>query len=106
GAGPGVTVLVFLQGIALVAAVLAFLRAEAAQKGADKASADLAIVAQQLIRLERQRQAGGGAPALRSTVAEVTGTVGLLGGVVRELARNVAAQNRDVAYLKDTLGGA
>ena len=30
-------------------------------------------------------------------MAEVTGTVGLLGGVVRELARNVAAQHRDVA---------
>jgi cyclic-di-GMP phosphodiesterase TipF (flagellum assembly factor) len=36
-------------------------------------------------------------------VAEVTGTVGLLGGVVRELARNVAAQHRDVADLKDSL---
>ncbi len=36
-------------------------------------------------------------------MAEVTGTVGLLGGVVRELARNVAAQNRDVADIRDSL---
>ena len=56
------------------------------------------------MRLEQQaRTPNAGSPMLRSTMAEVTGTVGLLGGVVRELARNVAAQHRDVADIKDSL---
>jgi len=104
--GIGAAAFTLLHVAAMAGAFLAWLRADAASKAAEKASSDLALFTQRLIRLEQQVRAPGAVnPALRSTMAEVTGTVGLLGGVVRELARNVAAQNRDVAYLKDTLGG-
>ena len=81
----------------------AWRRAEAAMRLSEQAAAQCAHLADRLVSLERQLQAPAAGPALRSTVAEVTGTVGLLGGVVRELARNVAAQHRDVADLKDSL---
>jgi cyclic-di-GMP phosphodiesterase TipF (flagellum assembly factor) len=105
-AGIGVTAVALLHVLAFSGVGLAWLRADAAMKAAEKASSDLVLIAHRLIRSEQQRAPGAPNPALRSTMAEVTGTVGLLGGVVRELARNVAAQNRDVAQLKDTLSGA
>jgi cyclic-di-GMP phosphodiesterase, flagellum assembly factor TipF len=105
-ASAGVTILAVLHVMALFGIAIAWLRADAAWKAAEKASADIILVAHRLIRLEQQSRVPGGAnPVLRSTMAEVTGTVGLLGGVVRELARNVAAQHRDVAELKDSLTG-
>jgi cyclic-di-GMP phosphodiesterase, flagellum assembly factor TipF len=83
--------------------VAAWRRAEAALRLSEQAAAQCALLADRLISLERQSQAPAASPALRTTVAEVTGTVGLLGGVVRELAKNMAAQHRDVADLKDSL---
>jgi cyclic-di-GMP phosphodiesterase TipF (flagellum assembly factor) len=93
-----------LHVMAFAGAGLAWLRADAAAKAAERASSELLHLVHR-VRLDQQR-APAATPALRSTMAEVTGTVGLLGGVVRELARNVAAQNRDVAQLKDTLNEA
>jgi cyclic-di-GMP phosphodiesterase, flagellum assembly factor TipF len=103
----GIVVATFaaLHVMAFAGAGLAWLRADAAAKAAERASADLLHLAHR-IRLDQQRAPAAATPALRSTMAEVTGTVGMLGGVVRELARNVAAQNRDVAQLKDTLSEA
>ena len=89
--------------LAACAGVATWRRAEAAMRLSEQAAAQCAQLADRLMSLERQSQAPAAGPALRSTVAEVTGTVGLLGGVVRELARNVAAQHRDVADLKDSL---
>lgn len=106
--GIAMPILVFLSVAACASLFFAWLRAEAAlriaQQAASQATSNYVLLANRLIRLEQQLQTPSGAPALRSTMAEVTGTVGLLGGVVRELAKNVAAQNRDVADLKDTLG--
>jgi cyclic-di-GMP phosphodiesterase TipF (flagellum assembly factor) len=104
-AGIAVAAVAVLHVLAFVGAGLAWLRADAAAKAAERASADLLHLAHR-IRLDQQRAPAAATPALRSTMAEVTGTVGMLGGVVRELARNVAAQNRDVAQLKDTLNEA
>ena len=98
--------LALLHVAVLTGIALAWLRADAAAQAARRASSDLAALANRLIRLEQKLRTPAANPALRSTMAEVTGTVGLLGGVVRELARNVAAQHRDVADLKDTLNGA
>ncbi|NIX78031.1 EAL domain-containing protein [Microvirga terricola] len=94
-----------LHVAALSGVAFAWLRAHEAAKTAERAASDLRFLAKRLIRLEQEmRSPGTGAsPAIRTTMAEVTGTVGLLGGVVRELARNVAAQNRDVADLRSTL---
>lgn len=99
-------VLTFLSVAALSGLVLAWLQAIEAARAAEKTAHDCRVLAGRLIRLEQHLQAPAANPALRSTMAEVTGTVGLLGGVVRELAKNVAAQNRDVADLKDTLKAA
>lgn len=81
------------------------LRVDGSSQELRRVASELGGLAIRVARLERQARGTGGAaaPVLRSTMAEVTGTVGLLGGVVRELARNVAAQNQDVADLKSTL---
>jgi cyclic-di-GMP phosphodiesterase TipF (flagellum assembly factor) len=103
GAG---TAVIALHAAALTGAGLAWLQARAARQTAEKASGDLDIVAKRLLQLDhRLAQTGGAAtdPALRSTVAEVTGEIGLLGGILRDLAEAVAAQDRDVADLKERL---
>lgn len=107
-AGIGTTAVALLLVAALAGAAVAWLRAQALTQAAEELSSELSQLGRRLSRLEQQLRTPeiAAAPALRSTVAEVTGKVGLLGGVVRELARNVAAQNRDVASLKDTLNGA
>jgi cyclic-di-GMP phosphodiesterase TipF (flagellum assembly factor) len=102
-ASAAVPVLAVAVLAACAGVVAAWRRAEAAMRLSEQAAAQCAQLADRLISLERQSQAPAAGPALRSTVAEVTGTVGLLGGVVRELARSVAAQHRDVADLKDSL---
>ncbi|MEZ0171969.1 EAL domain-containing protein [Microvirga sp. TS319] len=100
--------LVTFLGIAASAGfVLAWKRADEAFAAARLARDDLAYVSARLAKLEGLvKSAPGATPALRTTMAEVTGTVGLLGGVVRELAKNVATQHRDVAELKGHLKAA
>ncbi|MCG7392236.1 EAL domain-containing protein [Microvirga sp. ACRRW] len=104
---PGVVVLplvTFLGVAASAGLVLTWKKAEEANLNAQLARADLADVNERLSRLEQLLQTNPATtPAMRTTMAEVTGTVGLLGGVVRELAKNVATQNRDVAELKGRL---
>jgi cyclic-di-GMP phosphodiesterase TipF (flagellum assembly factor) len=102
-AGIAIPILVFLSVGAFSGLVIVWLRVNAAVKAAQEATSDCAFLAARLMRLEQHMRAPATSPALRSSMAEVTGTVGLFGGVVRELAKNVAAQNRDVADLKDTL---
>jgi cyclic-di-GMP phosphodiesterase TipF (flagellum assembly factor) len=105
-AAEATTVALALLHVAILTGVaLAWQRADSAAQAAEQASSDLAQLAGRLGRLEQKLRTPEANPALRSTMAEVTGTVGLLGGVVRELARNVAAQHRDVATLKDTVAG-
>ncbi|RDI57871.1 EAL domain-containing protein [Microvirga subterranea] len=106
GAHAATVALALLHVAGLTGIAVAWLRADSAAQAARQASSDVAVLASRLVRLEQRLKAPEASPALRSTMAEVTGTVGLLGGVVRELARNVAAQHKDVASLKDTIGGA
>lgn len=103
-----VPLVTFLGVAASAGLVLAWRRAEEALSAARQAQEDLALVSERLAKIEAllQTPAAAVTPALRTTMAEVTGTVGLLGGVVRELAKNVAAQNRDVAELKGSLKAA
>jgi cyclic-di-GMP phosphodiesterase TipF (flagellum assembly factor) len=98
-----VPALTFISVAALAGLLVAWARAETASRAAQQAVEDCADLADRLMRVEQGLQAPVSNPALRTTMAEVTGTVGLLGGVVRELAKNVAAQNRDVANLRDSL---
>ncbi len=98
------TALMLFHVAALTALAAAWRRADIAARTALQNAEELDFLASRLVRLEQQaRMPNPGSPVLRSTMAEVTGTVGLLGGVVRELARNVAAQNRDVADIRDSL---
>ncbi len=101
-----VPTLTFISVAALGGLLVAWARAEAASKAAQEAMENCADLADRLMRVEQGLQAPAASPAIRTTMAEVTGTVGLLGGVVRELAKNVAAQNRDVAHLRDSLRSA
>jgi cyclic-di-GMP phosphodiesterase, flagellum assembly factor TipF len=101
-----VPALTFIGVAALGGLLAAWARAEAASKAAQQAMEKYADIARRLMRVEQGLQAPAASPAIRTTMAEVTGTVGLLGGVVRELAKSVAAQNRDVAHLRDSLKGA
>jgi len=100
--------LVMFLGIAASAGlVLVWSRAEEALAVAQLAREDLSLVSERLVRLEELLQESPAAtPALRTAVAEVSGTVGLLGGMVRELAKNIATQSRDMAELKDNLAAA
>jgi cyclic-di-GMP phosphodiesterase, flagellum assembly factor TipF len=101
--------LLILNAVALTGLGLVAVQARAARLAADKASADLDAVAIRLIKLEHRfalhaREPGGAPdPALRSTVAEVSGEIGLLGGILRDLAETVAAQDRDMADLRERL---
>ncbi|WP_457092123.1 EAL domain-containing protein [Microvirga sp. P5_D2] len=101
-----VPALTFISVAVLAGLLVAWARAEAASNAAQQAVEDCSDLADRLMRVEQGLQAPVSNPALRTTMAEVTGTVGLLGGVVRELAKNVAAQNRDVASLRDSLKSA
>jgi len=102
-----VPIVAFLGIAASAGLVLVWRKAEEASVIAQLAREDLALVSERLLKLEGMLQAApAAAPALRTTMAEVTGTVGLLGGVVRELAKNVATQNRDMAELKGRLKAA
>lgn len=103
-AGAGIVVIV-LHAAAIGGAMAAWLRADAARRAAEKASADLDFVANRLILLDHRvlQQVNAVDPTLRSTVDEVTGEIGLLGGILRELAETVAAHDHDVADLKEHL---
>ncbi|WP_445501453.1 EAL domain-containing protein [Microvirga sp. G4-2] len=101
---PAAAVVPFVAFLGIAASaglVLAWKKAEEASTIAQLAREDLALANERVTELEQLLQTSPAAnPALRTTTAEVTGTVGLLGGVVRELAKNVAALNRDVTELK------
>jgi cyclic-di-GMP phosphodiesterase, flagellum assembly factor TipF len=101
---PATLALMLFHVAALTALAAAWQKANAAAKRAVRNAQELDFLASRIVRLEQQaRLPNPGSPVLRSSMAEVTGTVGLLGGVVRELARNVAAQHRDVADIRDSL---
>ncbi len=94
-----------LLSIAAVgAAVGAFYQGMLLRRRAEKVSSEMDALSTRLLRMEARfvepdRQSTG----LTSTVAEVTGEIALLGGIVRDLAVTVATQDRDVATLKDHL---
>ncbi len=83
----------------------AYLRVGRAAEGAEKISGDLDIMSRRLLRvesrlaeIERQPHA-----ELRKTVAEVSGEIALLSGLLRDLASTVSGHDRDVAMLAQEL---
>ena len=105
-----------LAAIGLVATLIAHRRAGALAQQCEKLSGEIDILSRRLLSLEsgalapgRTGQAQLGiaaastsaeAAALSAGVEEVTAEIGLLSGIVRELAAIVAAQDGDLARLK------
>jgi cyclic-di-GMP phosphodiesterase, flagellum assembly factor TipF len=87
---------------AVGAGVGAFYQNVVLRRRAEKVSGEMDALSARLLRLEaRLAEPDRAATGLTSTVAEVTGEIALLGGIVRDLAVTVATQDRDVATLKD-----
>lgn len=97
---------------ALAGAVAWLARARAAGLGqrCDKLSAEVDVLSGRLLRLETQAGAerlradaarAAGADALSDGVEEITVEIGLLSGIVRDLAAVVAAQDGEIARLKE-----
>ena len=88
----------------VAAAVVALRRAGAAVRQAEKLSGEIDLLSGRLLRLEAAPLPAPGhvrAPeALAEGVAEVTAEIGLLGGIVRELAVAVEGQDREIADLR------
>jgi cyclic-di-GMP phosphodiesterase TipF (flagellum assembly factor) len=93
--------IVLLAGIA--AGVFALQQVVVLRLRVDKVSSELDVLSSRLLRVEGRLSDSDrhAAPGLSSAVAEVTGEIALLGGLVRDLAVTVATQDKDVTSLKD-----
>jgi cyclic-di-GMP phosphodiesterase TipF (flagellum assembly factor) len=101
GGGPSGSLI--LHALALAGLAAALHQARRATAWSEKVSAEIDAFSARLIGLESRLAAGGdraAAPALRSSVAEVTGEIALLGNLVRDLAVTVSAQDRELADLR------
>ncbi|TGD96312.1 EAL domain-containing protein [Methylobacterium nonmethylotrophicum] len=94
----------FLAG---VATVFALRRSARLGRQVDVLSGEIDLLSRRLLTLEQQGAAPAAAPAqnpatatLESGLSEITAEIGLLGGIVRELAMAVAAQDEDLTRLK------
>ena len=96
-------------GAILVFAIAAagFWRAGRASRLAEKTAHDLDIVARRLLRLEARLAEIERHPhaETRKTVAEVSGEIALLSGLLRDLAGSVSGHDRDVATLAEEIVG-
>ncbi len=93
--------------VVLVFAAAGFWRAGRASGLAAKTAHDLDIVARRLLRLEARLAEIERHPhaETRKTVAEVSGEIALLSGLLRDLAGSVSGHDRDVATLAEEIVG-
>jgi cyclic-di-GMP phosphodiesterase, flagellum assembly factor TipF len=105
--GPSLDGSVALAGILGLAATglaaAAYLKSGRAAETVEKMSGDLDILSRRLLRVESrlaeiERQPNA---ELRKTVAEVSGEIALLSGLLRDLASTVSAHDRDVGTLAE-----
>ncbi|MBX9932689.1 MAG: EAL domain-containing protein [Methylobacterium sp.] len=102
-----------LAAIGAIASIVAHRRAGILAERCDKLSGEIDVVSNRLLRLEAvigslarndqsrlQAEAPADTAALAAGVEEVSTEIGLLSGIVRELAAVVAAQDGDIARLK------
>jgi cyclic-di-GMP phosphodiesterase TipF (flagellum assembly factor) len=107
--GPPVAPGALVAGVAVTGAVclaaLAAWRARKAFVTAEKTSSDLDILARRLLRLESRLAEIERHPhsETRKTVAEVSGEIALLSGLLRDLAATVSGHDRDVATLAEEI---
>lgn len=97
------TAVLSASGLALGAGAL--LSARRAFRVAEKASSDLDTLARRLIRAEARLAEIERQPVAetRRTVAEVSGEIALLSGLLRDLAATVSGHDRDVATLAEEI---
>jgi len=102
---PGLAATGLGAAAALGLAGLAAWRARKAAVTAEKASSDLDILARRLLRLESRLAEIERHPhsETRKTVAEVSGEIALLSGLLRDLAATVSGHDRDVATLAEEI---
>lgn len=97
------TAILSASGVALGGGAL--WSARRASRVAEKASSDLDVLARRLIRAEARLAEIERQPVAetRRTVAEVSGEIALLSGLLRDLAATVSGHDRDVATLAEEI---
>jgi cyclic-di-GMP phosphodiesterase TipF (flagellum assembly factor) len=114
GGEPGETAAVAAGLLAALVALAAMASSRAARAQAEKISGELDVISQRLVRLEaRSAELSRGAeqksrPAetgdLRPAVAELTGEIAMLGGIVKELAVTLSAHEQDIIDMRENVG--
>jgi cyclic-di-GMP phosphodiesterase TipF (flagellum assembly factor) len=97
----------FLGLTATGLAAASYLRSGRAAENSEKMSGDIDILSRRLLRVESRLAEIERQPntELRKTVAEVSGEIALLSGLLRDLASTVSGHDRDVATLAEELYG-
>jgi cyclic-di-GMP phosphodiesterase TipF (flagellum assembly factor) len=83
-----------------VATALALRRAGRLARQVEKMSSEIDLLSRRLVTLEQREAPAAPAANLENGLSEVTAEIGLLGGIVRELAMAVAVQDEDLTRLK------
>lgn len=92
-------------GVGLAAGALLLVRR--LQVSGEKAQSDIDFIARRLLRVEsrlaeaERRKGGAPDPELRGAVAEVSGEIALISGLLRDLAGTVAQHDRQLAELEE-----
>ncbi|PIK72552.1 hypothetical protein CS379_13335, partial [Methylobacterium frigidaeris] len=89
-----------------VAAMLSLRRAGRLARQVETLSGEIDLLSRRLLTLEQREVPAVPAANLENGLSEVTAEIGLLGGIVRELAMAVAAQDEDLTRLKAGSGAA
>ncbi|MET7243358.1 EAL domain-containing protein, partial [Methylobacterium sp. EM32] len=83
-----------------VATALSLRRAGRLARQVEKMSGEIDLLSRRLVTLEQREAPAAPSADLESGLSEVTAEIGLLGGIVRELAMAVAVQDEDLTRLK------
>ncbi|AWN48814.1 diguanylate phosphodiesterase [Methylobacterium terrae] len=92
--------------LAGVATVLALRRSARLAGQVETLSGEIDLLSRRLLTLEQREAPAAPSAGLEAGLSEVTAEIGLLGGIVRELAMAVAAQDEDLTLLKGQPGAA
>ncbi|SEP34688.1 EAL domain-containing protein [Methylobacterium sp. ap11] len=89
-----------VAALAGVATALAYRRAVRLARQVERMSGEIDLLSRRLLAVEQRSAPAAPVAALENGLSEVTAEIGLLGGIVRELAVAVAAQDEDLTHLK------
>ncbi|WP_288581818.1 EAL domain-containing protein [uncultured Methylobacterium sp.] len=89
-----------VAALAGVATALAYRRAVRLARQVERMSGEIDLLSRRLLAVEQRSTPAAPVAALENGLSEITAEIGLLGGIVRELAVAVAAQDEDLTHLK------